>query len=154
MEYLPESHFLSQPDAMIIPKLNALTCSTSCRQFSVLLGPALGALIFLFGCAQVEEAAQKLEETVECEASADNFEEDWPRVVADQQEREVHKALAYSKATESNCFAYGYSNGYDSRQEAIERAMSECRSYKAKFEKKRNASYEECTLHSVDGERQ
>lgn len=142
---------------MTLWKLNAAASFTPRHVFPVLLGLLLGALVCSTGCAQVEEVAQQVQQQGEasaCDAATDNFDEDWPRIVADQRERAPHKALAYSKAVETECFAWGYSYDYESRQDAVERALSECRSFKAEKENERGRPYGNCTVHSVDGERQ
>lgn len=130
--------------------------SASPRVFSVLLTLLLSALVFSTGCATVEEAAQEVQEETAsgCPAEGDDFEEDWPRIQKDQRERPTHKALAYAKSTQSGCFAYGYSEDYDSRQEAVEQAMANCRKFRREGMGEINESFSECTLYSVDGERQ
>lgn len=140
---------------MITHKSNIAASSTR-PLFLTLLSLFLSALVFAVGCSQTEEVTQEtqqIENTPLCDSNTDNFEEDWPRIVENQGERASHKALAYAKSSESSCFIWGYSFDYDSRQEAIERAMSECRNLKAKAEK-RDHPHSECTLYSVNGERQ
>lgn len=138
---------------MLSRKSSVLADSSSPGAFPTLLSLLLLALVFSAGCAQVEEVAQQREDTFVCGSETDNFDEDWPRIVADQRERASHKALAYAKSTESSCFIWGYSVDYDSRQDAAERAMSECRKFKSKAEE-RGHPVSECTLYSVDGEQQ
>lgn len=130
--------------------------SASLHVFSVLLTLLLSTLIFSTGCATGEEAAQDVQKEAAsgCPAEAEGFKEAWPRIEKDQRERPTHKALAYAKSTESVCFAYGYSEDYDSRQETAEQAMSNCRKFRREVMEEINESLSERTLHSVDGERQ
>lgn len=131
--------------------------STSRRGVYPLLGLLLAALVFASGCVQQKEAAQQAqqqEETSGCKSTQDNFEADWPRIVAKHRERDRHKALAYANATRSKCFVWGYSYGYDRRQEAVERALSACHKAKANIERRLGRRYYRCTLYSIDDERQ
>lgn len=131
--------------------------STSRRAAHTLLGLLLAALVFASGCIQRTETTQRVqqqEETSGCNPTQDNFDADWPRIVAEHRERDRHKALAYSNAMRSRCFVWGYSYGYDRRQEAVERALSACRTVKANTEQQRGQRYYRCTLHSIDDERQ
>lgn len=141
---------------MSTPKYNLPTFSVSKHFFRILISLFLAALLFTTGCSQMEEVAEQTEQQKkisDCDSKTDNFDEDWPRIVEKQRERASHKALAYAKSTVSSCFIWGYSFDYDSRQKAAKRALSECRKFKAEAEENGNP-YGECTLYSVNGERQ
>lgn len=130
--------------------------STSRRVAYTLVGLLLVALVVASGCVQKNEAAQPVQQqkTSGCTPAQDNIEADWPRIVAEHRERNGHKALAYANATRSKCFVWGYSSGYDRRQQAVERALAACRRVKASTEQLRGRRYYRCTLYSIDDERQ
>lgn len=136
------------------PRVSSL--STSLRSCAVLLSVLLTPLVIATGCSTVEEAAQEVqnEMTSACSSEGDNFEEDWPRIEQDQSERPTHKALAYAKSTDSGCFAWGYTEDFDSRQEAAEQALANCRKFRREAINEVNESFGACTLYSVNGESQ
>ncbi|NBC87593.1 MAG: hypothetical protein GVY25_15515 [Bacteroidetes bacterium] len=143
---------------MTHPESNTILSLASClRMFPTLMGLLVGALVFSAGCAQVEETVNQTpqeEQTNECPADFDNFAEDFSDHVDRQRDRDANKALAYARESQSGCFTTGYGYDQSSRRDAVTRALSECRSYKSEGEDKYGVSYGECTLYSVNGQRQ
>ncbi len=127
--------------------------SRTTNLWALLVSLLVTPVLFSAGCATVEEATQEIqsETSAVCES---NFDEAWSYIQDDQRDRSTHKALALARSDESDCFSYGYSYNYNSRQDAVERALSECREGRTEAQEEINESFSECTVYSINGERQ